>query len=63
MTCASDPAACKEKYGELPANSMLVRQAIDKALLLARNLRRNLRHSMVWISSARKSWRVRHWVL
>ncbi|WP_240000895.1 MULTISPECIES: DNA/RNA non-specific endonuclease [unclassified Photorhabdus] len=32
VTCASDPAACKEKYGELPANSMLVRQAIDKAL-------------------------------
>ncbi|MEK9498090.1 VENN motif pre-toxin domain-containing protein, partial [Photorhabdus sp. P32] len=31
-TCASDPAACKEKYGELPANSMLVRQAVDKAL-------------------------------
>ncbi|WP_274720234.1 CdiA family toxin C-terminal domain-containing protein [Xenorhabdus bovienii] len=32
VTCASDPAACKEKYGDLPANSMLVRQAIDKAL-------------------------------
>ncbi|MGV8005348.1 DNA/RNA non-specific endonuclease [Photorhabdus temperata subsp. temperata] len=32
VTCASDPAACKEKYGDIPANSMLVHQAIDKAL-------------------------------
>jgi len=31
-TCASDAAACKEKYGDIPANSMLVHEAIDKAL-------------------------------
>ncbi|OTA14433.1 hypothetical protein Xvie_03715 [Xenorhabdus vietnamensis] len=30
--CASNPAACKEKYGDIPANGLLVRQAIDKAL-------------------------------
>jgi filamentous hemagglutinin len=32
VTCASDAAACKEKYGDIPANSMLVHEAIDKAL-------------------------------
>ncbi|CNM05669.1 TPA: hypothetical protein ACPZLQ_003215 [Yersinia enterocolitica] len=32
VTCASDAAACKEKYGEIPANSMLVHEAIDRAL-------------------------------
>ncbi|QCT22664.1 hypothetical protein FEM41_11495 [Jejubacter calystegiae] len=31
-TCASDAAACKEKYGDIPANSMLVHEAIDRAL-------------------------------
>ncbi|WP_261369679.1 hypothetical protein [Yersinia bercovieri] len=32
VTCASDAAACKEKYGDIPANSMLVHEAIDRAL-------------------------------
>lgn len=32
VTCASDAAVCKEKYGDIPANSMLVHQAIDRAL-------------------------------
>ncbi|MFK8257995.1 colicin E3/pyocin S6 family cytotoxin, partial [Erwinia sp. AnSW2-5] len=32
VTCASDAIACKEKYGEIPANSMLVHEAIDRAL-------------------------------
>ncbi|MBD2826942.1 hemagglutinin repeat-containing protein, partial [Xenorhabdus szentirmaii] len=30
--CASNPAACKEKYGDIPANGLLVRQAIDRVL-------------------------------
>ncbi|MQL48219.1 FhaB [Photorhabdus khanii] len=30
--CSSNPAACKEKYGDIPANGMLVRQAIDRVL-------------------------------
>ncbi|WP_249939029.1 VENN motif pre-toxin domain-containing protein, partial [Tenebrionicola larvae] len=32
VTCASDAAACKEKYGDIPANTMLVHEAIDRAL-------------------------------
>lgn len=32
VTCASDAEACKEKYGDIPANSMLVHEAIDRAL-------------------------------
>ncbi|CNI82227.1 putative hemolysin [Yersinia rohdei] len=32
VTCASDAAACKEKYGDIPDNSMLVHEAIDRAL-------------------------------
>jgi len=32
VTCASNAVACKEKYGDIPANSMLVHEAIDKAL-------------------------------
>ncbi|WP_240151808.1 colicin E3/pyocin S6 family cytotoxin [Erwinia amylovora] len=32
VTCASDAAACKEKYGDIPANSLLVHEAIDRAL-------------------------------
>ncbi|MCE0829006.1 hypothetical protein LVQ78_23755, partial [Buttiauxella sp. A2-C2_NF] len=32
VTCASNAVACKEKYGEIPANSMLVHEAIDRAL-------------------------------
>lgn len=32
VTCASDAVACKEKYGDIPANSMLVHEAIDRAL-------------------------------
>ncbi len=31
VTCASDPAACKAKYGDIPANTMLVHEAIDRA--------------------------------
>ncbi|WP_250205489.1 DNA/RNA non-specific endonuclease [Escherichia coli] len=31
-TCASSPTACKEKYGDIPANSLLVHEAIDRAL-------------------------------
>ncbi|EPB0512137.1 hypothetical protein ACRABS_002414 [Salmonella enterica subsp. enterica] len=31
-TCASSPTVCKEKYGHIPANSMLVHEAIDRAL-------------------------------
>ncbi|ECA5251957.1 filamentous hemagglutinin, partial [Salmonella enterica subsp. enterica serovar Lomalinda] len=27
--CSTDPAACKEKYGDIPANGMLVRKALD----------------------------------
>lgn len=30
--CATNPAACKEKYGDIPANGMLVREAIDRVL-------------------------------
>ncbi|WP_099784081.1 MULTISPECIES: hemagglutinin repeat-containing protein [unclassified Serratia (in: enterobacteria)] len=30
--CSTDPSACKEKYGDIPANGMLVREAIDRAL-------------------------------
>lgn len=30
--CATNPAACKEKYGNIPANGMLVREAIDRVL-------------------------------
>ncbi|WP_448511158.1 hemagglutinin repeat-containing protein, partial [Photorhabdus sp. MH8.4] len=30
--CSSNPATCKEKYGDIPANGMLVRQAIDRVL-------------------------------
>ncbi|QHM73277.1 16S rRNA endonuclease CdiA [Mixta intestinalis] len=30
--CATSPAACKEKYGDIPANGMLVREAIDRVL-------------------------------
>ncbi len=30
--CAQDAAACKQKYGEIPANGMLVREAIDRVL-------------------------------
>lgn len=28
--CAINPDACKEKYGDIPANGMLVREALDK---------------------------------
>ncbi|WP_289367882.1 hemagglutinin repeat-containing protein [Pantoea stewartii] len=27
--CSTNPAACKEKYGDIPANGMLVRKALD----------------------------------
>lgn len=30
--CSTNPAACKEKYGDIPANGMLVREAIDRVL-------------------------------
>ncbi|WP_336796301.1 DNA/RNA non-specific endonuclease [Erwinia aphidicola] len=30
--CASDPKACKATYGDIPANGMLVREAIDRVL-------------------------------
>ncbi|MGS0639313.1 DNA/RNA non-specific endonuclease, partial [Citrobacter sp. VF227] len=30
--CATNPAACKEKYGDIPAKGMLVREAIDRVL-------------------------------
>ncbi|CNL81833.1 DNA/RNA non-specific endonuclease [Yersinia aldovae] len=30
--CSTDPSACKEKYGDIPANGMLVREAIDRVL-------------------------------
>ena len=30
--CSSNPSACKEKYGDIPANGMLVREAIDRVL-------------------------------
>ena len=30
--CASNPATCKETYGDIPANGMLVREAIDRVL-------------------------------
>ena len=30
--CSSNPSGCKEKYGDIPANGMLVREAIDKVL-------------------------------
>ncbi|MDI3367577.1 hypothetical protein ACVWWU_002703 [Pantoea sp. PA1] len=30
--CASNAPACKEKYGDIPANGMLVREAIDRVL-------------------------------
>ncbi len=30
--CSTNPAACKEKYGYIPANGMLVREAIDRVL-------------------------------
>lgn len=30
--CATNPVACKEKYGDIPANGMLVREAIDRVL-------------------------------
>ncbi|CBJ82226.1 hypothetical protein XBJ2_1610042 [Xenorhabdus bovienii str. Jollieti] len=30
--CAANPAVCKEKYGDIPANGILVRQAIDRVL-------------------------------
>ncbi|WP_308455322.1 VENN motif pre-toxin domain-containing protein [Pectobacterium odoriferum] len=28
--CASDASACKDKYGDIPANGMLVREALDR---------------------------------
>ncbi|EII58152.1 putative hemagglutinin [Escherichia coli 3.3884] len=30
--CATNPAACKEKFGDIPAKGMLVREAIDRVL-------------------------------
>ncbi|MFY2819647.1 VENN motif pre-toxin domain-containing protein [Achromobacter xylosoxidans] len=30
--CATDPNACRKEYGDIPANSMLVRDAIDRVL-------------------------------
>lgn len=30
--CSSNPSGCKEKYGDIPANGMLVREAIDRVL-------------------------------
>lgn len=30
--CSSNPKACREKYGDVPANGMLVREAIDRTL-------------------------------
>ncbi|AYH48267.1 hemolysin BL-binding protein [Dickeya fangzhongdai] len=30
--CSTSPEACKEKYGDIPANGMLVREAIDRVL-------------------------------
>ncbi|MCG2596946.1 MAG: hemagglutinin repeat-containing protein [Achromobacter sp.] len=30
--CATDPNACRKEYGDIPANSMLVREAIDRVL-------------------------------
>lgn len=30
--CSSSPSDCKEKYGDIPANGMLVREAIDRVL-------------------------------
>lgn len=29
---ATNPAACKEKFGDIPAKGMLVREAIDRVL-------------------------------
>ncbi|WP_435056131.1 DNA/RNA non-specific endonuclease [Yersinia aleksiciae] len=30
--CSTSPATCKEKYGDIPANGILVREAIDRVL-------------------------------
>lgn len=30
--CSTNPKACKDKYGDIPANGMLVREAIDRVL-------------------------------
>ncbi|ODA01880.1 hypothetical protein A7P25_01250 [Achromobacter xylosoxidans] len=30
--CATDPNACRKEYGDIPANSMLIRDAIDRVL-------------------------------
>ncbi len=30
--CAANPASCKEQFGDIPGNSMLVREAIDRVL-------------------------------
>ncbi|CUR71079.1 hypothetical protein HMPREF0005_00635 [Achromobacter xylosoxidans C54] len=30
--CATDPNACWKEYGDIPANSMLIRDAIDRVL-------------------------------